>query len=147
MKNAPLALYGAGTALSIFGQIRANKAQAQAELQNASWLDEQAEFAGDSANREEDIFKDQVGQLIGQQIGTFASNNVELSGSALDIINDSFGKADSEIQAIRAQGSMNVREANLKARSARRTADRLTDFSTNALQAGGTALTGASNFV
>lgn len=143
----PLVLFAAGTALSIFGQIQANKDQAQAELENAAWLDQQAEFAEISSQREEDLFLDQSEQFIGEQVGSFATNNVELTGSALDIINDSFDKAHSEIQAIRLQGRFQAQEALLRASSARKNAARLTDPTTNFLQAGGTALAGSASFV
>lgn len=142
----PIAAYAAGTALKIFGQIRANADQANAEIENAIWLDEQAKFAEESSHREEMIFQDQVNDFAGQQIGTFAANNVELSGSAVDLINNTFDKAQSEVEAIREQGRMNVTEAKLKAGAARQKADRLKDPMNNFLQAAGTALTGASKF-
>lgn len=142
----PLIIFAAGTALSMFGQMQANRDQAQAEIENAAWLDQQAKFIDIANQREEDIFLDQSEQFIGEQIGSFAANNVELTGSALDIINDSFEKASSEIDAIRLQGRFQAQEALLRAGSARRNAARLTDPSTSFLQSGGTALTGAASF-
>lgn len=142
----PMALFAAGTALSIFGQLQANADQANAERENALWLEEQAKFAEESSAREEMIFQDQVNQFAGEQIGTLAANNVELSGSALDLINNTFDKAQSEVEAIRQQGRMQSTEARLKAGAARQKADRLSDPMNNFLQAGGTALTGAARF-
>lgn len=142
-----LALFAAGTAINVFGQIQANKAQAEAERENALWLDQQAEFAKVSTQREEDIFERQTEVQIGEQIAGLGASGFELSGTALNIINDSFNAAKEEVAAIRLQGKMQVEEAALKAHAARKNADRLTDPTTNFLQAGGTVLSGAASLV
>lgn len=142
----PLILFAAGTALSVFGQMQANRDQAQAEFENAAWLDQQAQFAEMSQEREVSIFERQAEQFRGEQIGSFAANNVELSGSALDILNDTDVSILEELEAIRLQGQFNIQEATLRARASRNNAARLTDPTTNFLQAGGTALTGAAAF-
>ncbi len=142
----PLALFAAGTALSAFGQYQANIAQAEADEQNALWLDQQAEFAEESTAREEDVFLRKTELAVGEQVAALGASGFEISGSALDLINDSFNSAQKEIDAIRLQGRMKIEEASLKAQAARANADRLTDPTTNLLQVGGTALSGAARF-
>ena len=140
-------LIAAGTALSIFGQMQANFAQAQAERENAAWLDEQANFLEQSSAREAKIFERQARLQIGEQIGGFSASGVELSGSALDTIRESFSLMEDELQAISDQGRMSVREALLKSGASRRNANRLGSFGLNAIQASGTALTGAGTAI
>lgn len=142
-----LALFAAGTALSVFGQIQANKAQAEAEEQNALWLDEQAKFAQAASAREQDIFARQSELQIGEQLAGLGASGFEISGTAIDILNDSFRAAADEMAAIRLQGRMQVEEAALRGHAARANADRLTDPTTTSLQAGGTILTGSASLV
>lgn len=137
-KNIGMAALGGGTALSIYGNIQANIAQAQAESENADWLEQQAEFAEFSAEREEDIFLRESDQLLGQQIGGFNVSNVELSGSALDVLNNTQALIQQELNAIEYAGAVKIQEALLKASAARRTADRLSSFEHNFMQAAGT---------
>lgn len=141
-----MALFAAGSALSIFGQMQANADQANAEIQNSLWLEQQSAFARESARREEDIFEGQVGDIVAEQIGGFAANNVALSGSALDVIHNTFDKAISEVEAIRLQGFMQAKEADLKSGAARRKAEQLSSFTNQFLQASGTALTASARF-
>jgi len=144
---AGLALFAVGTALSVFGQIQANRAQAEAEEQNALWLDEQAKFAQAASNREQDIFARESELQIGEQIAGLGASGFEISGTAIDILNDSFRAASEEMAAIRLQGKMQVEEAALKAHAARANADRLTDPTTTFLQAGGTILSGSAGLI
>lgn len=146
-QNVGMAALAGGTGLSIFGNIQANLAQSQAEEENAEWLEQQAEFAQFSTDRAEDIFLRETDQLLGAQIGGFNTSNVELSGSALDVINDTMALADREVDAIRYQGQMQVQEALLKASAARRNADRLGSFEHNLLQSAGTIAGASARFV
>jgi len=93
-----LALFAAGSALSVFGKIQANKAQAEAERQNALWLDEQAEFAAAASQREQDIFARQSELQIGEQMAGLGASGFEISGTAIDILNDSF-RAGSSVES------------------------------------------------
>lgn len=141
MALATIALVG-GTALQIYGQIKANRDQAEAELENSIWLEEQATFAAEASDREEDIFKHDADFQIGEQVSGFVKGGVELSGSALDTINTSFSRAEDELAAIRSQGRFQVKEALLKSNSARNRANSLKSFKTNAIQSA-TSILGA----
>lgn len=136
-----------GTALTIFGQIQANLAQAQAEKENALWLEEQADFIAQSTERELSLFDREGDLLIGSQIGAFNKGGVELSGSALDTLNETFSAVQAELAAIEIGGKMQQREALLKANSARNKASKLGSLGFNLLQGGTTALVGAGNIL
>ena len=144
---APLAIFAAGTALSIFGQYQANMAQAKAERENASWLDQQAQYAQIANQREQGIFLRESNQFMGAQYAAISSSGVDLAGSALDVIDESFRLIQSELDAIQLSGEMQVREALLKAGAARNKAASLEDPMTNLLQAGGTGLSGIARFM
>lgn len=140
-------LIASATALQVIGQAEANRRQAELERLNAQFLTEQAEFSNLSTAREESIFEDQLSELQGQQIGAFAKAGVDLSGSALNKIIQTTSKGIEELRAIQASGALNTRLASLRASSAFQTANTLSDPTVNALQAGGTILTGASRLI
>lgn len=144
---AAVALFAVGTAISIFGQIEANKAQAEAEMENARWLDEQRKFAEAATEREQDIFARQADLQIGEQTAGLGASGFELSGTAIDILNESFRAASEEMAAIRLQGKMQVEEAALKAHAARANARRLNDPTSALLQGGGQVISGSANFI
>lgn len=119
MDPITLALIGGGTALSIFGTLQGAKAEAAAARQNALWLEEQASFIRESTLRELDIAERDQRLIIGEQYGAYAKAGVDLSGSALDTIRDTFSRASLELDAIQRNGEIQIREALLKARSER----------------------------
>ncbi len=139
-------LFLAGAALSIFGQIQANMAQAQAERENAIWLEEQAAFIEEATNRSLAIYSRQADQFEEEQMGALGASGVELSGTASDIYNDTLSSISDEMEAIQRQGFMQKREALLKAGAATKQSKRLSSFGLNALQAGGTGLTAAAKY-
>lgn len=143
----PLTLFAAGTALSAFGQYQANISQAKAERENAAWLEQQAGYAQIANEREQSIFLREANQFMGAQFDAISSSGVDLAGSALDTIDESFRLIESELEAIQLSGDMQVREALLKAGSARNTASQLSSPGLNLLQAGGTGLSAAARFV
>ena len=136
------ALTAAGTALSIFGQIQANLAQARAEEQNAAWLRDQAEFFEEVTERELGLARREGMFQVGEQIGSFVSGGVELEGSALDVINSSFNRLSDELAAIQAQGDFAVNEALFKAEAAQFRAGELSSFENNFFQALGVGAQG-----
>lgn len=115
-------LIGGGTALSIFGSIHSGLAKSNAAMENSLWLEEQAAFIQEATNREYELAKQDQELVIGQQYGAYAMAGVDLSGSALDTINESFSRASLELEAIRRNGEMQVREASLKANAERNAA-------------------------
>lgn len=143
----PLTMYAAGTALSMFGQYQANMAQAKAERENAAWLEQQAAYADIANTREKSIFLRESNQFMGAQFDAISSSGVDLAGSAMDTIDESFRLIESELEAIHLSGSMQVQEALLKAGAARNTANQLSDPGMNLLQAAGTGLSASAKFV
>ena len=143
----PLTMYAAGTALSMFGQYQANIAQAKAERENAAWLEQQAAYADIANTREKSIFLRESNQFMGAQFDAISSSGVDLAGSALDTIDESFRLIESELEAIQLSGSMQVQEALLKAGASSRTANQLSDPGMNLLQATGTGLSASAKFV
>lgn len=124
---APL-LIGTGIALSAFGKFQSDRAQAKAERENAEFLREQAKFIEFATQRQLEISENNAEILEGEQILGFAASNVDLSGSALDVMNESFKLAEEELVDIAVNGAIQKREALLKARSADKKADDLTSF-------------------
>lgn len=131
-----------GTALSIFGQIQANLAQARAEEQSARWLRQQGEHFAEATERELEIAKSEGLFQIGEQTGALVAGGVELEGSALDLLDSSYAALDRELAAIEAQGRFAVNEALLKANSADYRAGELSSFRNNFLQAIGAGASG-----
>lgn len=141
----PAILMGAGIALNVIGNYRSNMEKADAEAANAVFYREQAQFAKETGERAEKVSERQYAKLYGEQVGAFAAAGVDIgSGTALDFLAESRVVQMEEQAAIRKESSMNVRLASLRAEAALRSAEALRDPMTNALQAGGTILTGAA---
>jgi hypothetical protein len=140
-----LGLIAAGAATSAAGGIKANNDQAEMEKKNAEFYREQALFAEKAAKRAEDVFAREADQVIGNTITSFGAAGVDLSGSPMLVLLDAERRKAEEIQAIREEGRMNVSLARQRALSADELSRNLSSFWTNALQAGGTLLTGAGS--
>lgn len=140
---AAAGLMAAGTALSVFGQVYSARAQAQAARENALWLEEQANFIALSTERELELAERDQELMIGEQFGAFAKAGVEMSGSAADTIRETFSRAALELEAVRMNGQMQIREALLKASSERKYARdvQIAGY----MKAGATALSGGSD--
>jgi hypothetical protein len=142
------ALVGIGTAASIYGQVKANAAEAEANRQNASFLREQADFAAEAGARELAIFKDNADQFFGNQVTSIGAGGVAVSGSALQVLADTKMRTMREEQAIKADTAFKQREALLRAGASMEQAERLSSFEANVLPGIGTiATTGASYYV
>ncbi len=136
----PLILMAAGTALQVFGQMKANQDQAQAELANARFYEQQAQFSLTAMYRQEDITSRQYESRRGAQVSAYAKGNVDLSGSAAITIAETVAQKAEELQAVRAKGELDFHLARARARSAVALAGELTDPMNNLMQAGGTVL-------
>jgi hypothetical protein len=135
-----------GTAISIFGQMQANLAQAQAERENAAWLEEQAAFIQESTERSLSIYQRDSEFFKESQLEALGSSGFKLTGTASDIYDDTLMSISEEFEAIKRQGYMQQKEALLKANQASRQGQRLGSFEYNALQAAGTGLTAAGQY-
>ena len=137
---------GASAAMSIYGQYKANQAQADAEEQNAAFLREQAKFFQRAGDREERIHEQQSKHLFGEQVGAYARGGVDIgSGSALAVLAGSKANAMEEAGAIRSETELRTRLALLRAQQADETAAQLRDPMNNFLQGAGTALGASGN--
>lgn len=137
----PLALMAAGTALQMYGQYQANLSQARAEIINAKYYQDQADFARAAQYRQADIASRAYSARIGMQASAFAKGGVDISGSAAGMIAETAAQKVDELQAIKLKGDMEYRLAILRSRGAQTRADELTDPVNNLMQAG-TILTG-----
>jgi len=137
----PLALMAAGTAVQIFGQYSANYSQAQAEIQNAQFYKEQADFAWQSSIRQANIASREYEARKGAQISAFAKGGVDMSGSAASVIADTLSARSEELMAIERKGQIEFKLARSRGRQAEGQAALLQDPIYNATQAGTTALT------
>ena len=130
-----------GAALTAAGGFLSDMTEAKLNYQNAQWLFDQADFIEQATVREHEIFAREGDQLIGAQKGAFATSGVEMSGSALDVINSTFDAITNELAAIDANGRMQMNEAILKGQQAQKQGDLLNSFGYQALRLGGSALT------
>jgi len=129
-----------GTAVSAYGNYKANMAQSEAERANAAFYEEQAEFARQAGLREEELYKDQSEEFIGRQISQAGKGGAEMSGSALLAFGDSKLRQIKETEAIKFDSAAKVREALLKAGASRKTATSLTSWENMFLPPAGQAL-------
>lgn len=132
----------AGTAASVYGNIKANNAQASADKANSMFYSEQAQFAQLATERELSIYQDQSAEFFGQQESSISKGGVALTGSPLLALADTKYRAAREADAIRIDGAAKVREANLKAGMSASQANAVGSTKNNLLQGAGTSLTG-----
>jgi hypothetical protein len=130
----------AGTAIKVYGDYKANKAQSEAEKANSMFYMEQADFAKVATERELSIYQEQAAEFLGQQTSAIAKGGVALTGSPLLAMADTKYRAAREEEAIRIDGAAKVREASLKAGLSAKQANAIS--SSTGLQAASTSLTG-----
>lgn len=128
------ALMIGGTALQVYGNVKANLDQAEAEAQNAVWMREQADFMAKSTQRELGIFNRESLDQMASLENTFAKSGISMVGSAFEVQRQEELKRQNELQAISDQGKMNIKEAMLKATASDNNANKLRSFGYNALQ-------------
>lgn len=135
------AIMGAGLALNIMGQARADADQADAEERNAAYYREQAAYAAKVGERQQDIFDRESKILVGDQMSAFAKAGVNTQSSSLFMAKEMLFRQE-ESNAIKVEADQNVRLAMLRADSAQSTADALNDPTNKFLKGAGTALSG-----
>lgn len=140
---ATTAVVGAGA--KIIGNAKANAAQRQAELANAAFYTEQAQFAEQATERSLKIFYDESMELRSRQRSQGARGGATGGGSALLLLADTVARQYEEQEAIKEDGRMKAREAYLKAGASMDQAERLSGFAANGLPAIGTIITAAAD--
>lgn len=123
------------TALSIYGNYRANMDEAQAEAQNAAWMREQQEMIRKSTEREIGIYSRDASAQIAAMESAFAKSGISMEGSAMELRQQNEILKNLEIDAITQQGQMQLREASLKIGASERKQSQLTSGFNNAIQA------------
>lgn len=136
----PLVLMAAGTAMSMIGQMSANMSQAQAELQNQKFYDDQARFAQLSAQRAESLAEIDYTTKYGAQLSAYASGGIDISGSAALTVGGTVRQALDEIWAIKEKGTLEMKLARMRGNQSGERAATLSSAGYNAVQAGTTAL-------
>ncbi len=130
-----------GTGLQIISQISANYAQAKAQLENAKFLEKQADFARSAMFRSIRIAEQEYSTKFGQQASAFAGSGVDVgSGSAALLLAGTYAAGIEEIYNIKKRGDLDISLARSRAALNRTEAKNLTSLETNLFQAGGTAM-------
>jgi hypothetical protein len=136
-----------GTGLSIMGNLMGNFGQAKGERANAGFYARQAQYALEAGARETDLANIRGGERIGRVTSGYAGANVDIgSGSAAAQIGLTAARRIEELKAIKKKTELDFTLATGRANSSTANADMLESFGYNALQATGSALTGASKF-
>jgi hypothetical protein len=134
------AVFAIAGGLQVAGNFLGNRAQAKAERANAAYYREQAELTKREKRRAVDIYKTQSDQFIGQKKSIIARSGVDLGGTLLMQIAGDVASQGREIEAINAEMDAKVRLAHLRAQQADKTANTLSSFGYNVLQAAGSGL-------
>ena len=109
-----LGLQGVGLGLNILGGMQDDMAQAREARRSADWLDEQARYFREATDRKKEIFGREATQFKAAQALTTAGNGISLEGSFLETEAQTEALQQMEIDAIEAQGRIQIREAKLK---------------------------------
>lgn len=136
---------GTGTAISAWSGYESSKAQAEAEAANADYYRTQADYSRVSTDRELDIYKNEVDDLLGRQQNAYSKAGVSLSGSPLLLMGQTRERADQEIAAIKEKGRQNVELTLMRAYASDRTSQEISDAAP--WQAAGTVLSGAGQIL
>lgn len=131
------------TALNMYGNYKANMDEAAAEKENEIWMREQAEWIKKSTKRELDIYKADSADTMAAMVNSFASAGQQMSGTAMAFRQQEEMRRNNELDAIGAQGAMNLREAYLKVGASEKKQSSLTSGFNNFSQAASIGLSGS----
>ena len=126
--------------VQLYGQQRANRDQARAERANAKEYEAQKRLSQMAARREADIFLTDSASFIGDQVSELAKSGIQMDGSVLMELAKSRGAASREYAAIQAGAAGQARQFDIRAKSARSMANRVSSSSFNNIQTLGTLL-------
>lgn len=134
--------------IQIFGQIKANEAEAEANETNAEFFREQQKISASATRREVDIFDRESEAFFGDQVSAYAKAGVDLSGSILASLTQTKQAIRGERSAILEQGKLRTKLAGMKASESEKSADRARDSNffdaITTIAATGSAITGRS---
>jgi hypothetical protein len=132
-------------AISIYGSVTANKAQAEAERKNAAVFNAQQEQNRLAWRREADIYTSESQGAIGETVSLLDKAGVDMTGSALMKVANMKEQAGREYQAIITGAQINSQIIGMRAAQAQQNASLLASDSYNGIQSLGTALNAAAN--
>lgn len=136
------ALFAAGMAIQAFGTLHSNIMQGQAEVRNAQFYYQQAQFAEMSKNRELRLAGRHYSALLGKQTGAYAKGGVSVgSGSSAAVLAMTEASRIEEFAAIEAKGALDKTLASARGDQAASTGALLQNPLYNAAQIGGSVLT------
>lgn len=138
----PVVAAVAGVGLAVYGQVKANQAQADAANQNAAYYNEQANFSQQVEKREEDVFYNRSNRTIAQQQSAYTGAGVAASGSALAVAEDQYLRQAKEASAIKMMGGQKTLMATTQAGVAGQLGATYGSTGYNAVGVGGTVLSG-----
>lgn len=133
----------AGTALQMYGNYKANMDEANSEMQNQMWMEEQAQWIAKSTTREIGIYDRASQNAIAATENAFAKSGISMEGSAMAIKQQEELIRMNELDAIKQQGNMQLREAYLKISSSQKKQASLTSDFNNFSQAAAIGVPGA----
>ena len=140
---APIAELVGGAAEGA-GKVKANRDQAKIEIANANRLEELEEVTRLNSRRKERLFRENVSEFEAKQVGSFAKAGVDLSGSALNKLNQTAGRAEDELTAMKMQAEFESRQAKERANQSLGRAKKLESIETTGLTFGTSLLGGVS---
>jgi aminopeptidase N len=83
------------------------ESQARADDYNAAIQAQQADEVARQASQREDLQRKQARALIGKQVAGTAQAGLKMTGSALDLLNQSYKESEEDALAIRYEGELN----------------------------------------
>lgn len=83
------------------------ESQARADDFNAAIQAQQADEVARQASQREDLQRKQARALIGKQVAGTAQAGLKMTGSALDLLNQSYKESEEDALAIRYEGELN----------------------------------------
>ena len=114
-----------GTAVSTFAGLQRAQAQAAAARSNAQFLDRRARIERDRADFDAQRARERHLRRAGQQRANALASGIDLSGSALDAIEDSAIEAELDQAAIRYGGEISAGNFEHQARQQRQRASNI----------------------
>jgi hypothetical protein len=134
----------AGTALQMYGNYKSNMDEAAAEAENEMWMREQAAWIEKSTQRELGIYDRESKNQMASMENAFAKSGISMEGSALAVRQQEELMRLNELDAIRDQGNMQLREAYLKIGASGKKQAALTSTFGNFTQGAAIGISGAS---
>lgn len=121
--SAQAAILAVGIGITLLSQSREAKQKAEAEREDAFLRDLQAIQVEKSAERDVRLLRTRGQKIKGEQIGAIAASGIELSGTPLQLIEDTAFAVESEISAIREGARFRASQIRAGAEARRRRAE------------------------